>query len=233
MFRCNRDRLDWYLARGLAVAKGEDAIQLAFEPKGPGAAGDEYYLEDRQNICVVCGTDQQLTRHHVVPDSYRRHFPDGMTAHNWFDVVLLCIPCHEEYEQTALGLRQRIAGEHDIPLNGLAPPLDADAFRIVKYASALKRHWSSIPEDRRQFMIDELRRYLKKDVITQQDMLAACELDFRSRGIPAGKIIVEQIGDLDAFVQRWREHFISTMQPKYLSRRWVVNRSAAGRPLLT
>jgi hypothetical protein len=230
MFRCNRRRLDWYLVRGLAVAQGEDAIQLLFEPKGPGSAGDRYYLEDRDNICVVCGAGERLTRHHVVPDSYRRHFPAGMTAHNWFDVLLLCIQCHEEYEQRALELRQRIAGEHGIAPSGLAPTVDHEAVRVVKFACALKRHWTTIPEPRREVLLDELRRYLKKDDITEQDILAASELDSRlGGGLPAGKIVIEQTSDLDAFVRRWREHFITTMQPRYLSRHWIVNRTADGR----
>jgi hypothetical protein len=230
MFRCNRRRLDWYLARDLALEKGENAIQLLFEPKGPGAAGDRYYLEDRDNVCVVCGAVEQLTRHHVVPDSYRRHFPGGITAHNWFDVLLLCISCHEEYEQRALDLRQQIADEHGVALNGLAPPVDNEALRAVKFASALKRHWPTIPEPRREVLLDELRRYLKKDIITEQDILATSELDSRTgRGIPAGKIIVEQTSNLDVFVRRWREHFIATMQPRFLSRHWVVNRTADGR----
>lgn len=230
MFRCNRRRLDWYLARGLAVAQGEDSIQLLFEPKGPGAAGDRYYLEDRDNVCVVCGAAEQLTRHHVVPDSYRRHFPTGMTAHNWFDVLLLCIECHEAYELRALELRQRIADEHGISLNGQPPPIDKEALRVVKVACALRRHWRTIPEPRREVLLDELRRYLKKDLITEQDILTASDLDIRlGGGLLAGKIIIEQTSDLDAFVRRWREHFIITMQPRFLSRHWAVNRTADGR----
>jgi len=230
MFRCNRRRLDWYLARGLAVAQGEDGIQLLFEPKGPGAGGDRYYLEDRDNICVVCGAAEPLTRHHVVPDSYRKHFPTGMTAHNWFDVLLLCIECHEAYEQRALELRRRIAEEHGVPLGGQAPTVDKEALRAIKFACALRRHWATIPALRRELLLGELRRYLKKDLITEQDILTASELDTRlGGGLLAGKIIIEQTSDLDAFVRRWREHFIVTMQPRFLSRHWVVNRTADGR----
>src|SRR5260370_33987786 len=99
-----------------------------------------------------------------------------MTDDNWFDVLLLCIPCHTEYEQQALDLRHRIAEEHGIPQSGVEPAVDSDVFRIVKYASALKRHWCTSTEPRRQVRQALLRRDLGSVDINANLMLWSSDL---------------------------------------------------------
>lgn len=46
--------------------KEEHAIQLTFEAKGQGHDENDYMIEDRKNICVVCASQAGLTLHHVV-----------------------------------------------------------------------------------------------------------------------------------------------------------------------
>ena len=75
MFHCNEDKINWYLTRNLADKISPTAIQLRFKPNGPGHMGDHYYMSQKENKCVVCGTESQLTRHHVIPYCYRRYFP--------------------------------------------------------------------------------------------------------------------------------------------------------------
>ena len=57
----------WYLDRRLAEQIDEHSIKLTFDPKGPGHMNDPniYYLEDRQNHCVVCGSTRNIISHHV------------------------------------------------------------------------------------------------------------------------------------------------------------------------
>lgn len=65
MFRCNQKKARWYLDRELAVKrdKEEHAIQLTFEAKGQGHDENDYMIEDRKNICVVCASQAGLTLH--------------------------------------------------------------------------------------------------------------------------------------------------------------------------
>jgi hypothetical protein len=62
-----RKKLNWYLDRNLAEKLDDCSIRLIFQPNGVGHVNpdEEYYLEDRDNICVVCGTSSDLTLHHV------------------------------------------------------------------------------------------------------------------------------------------------------------------------
>jgi exonuclease 3'-5' domain-containing protein 2 len=73
-------RFKWYLKKGLAKQIDENSIQLNFLPKGNGNVGDDFYLNERKNRCVCCGTDDNFTKHHVVPQEYRIHFPLEMKS---------------------------------------------------------------------------------------------------------------------------------------------------------
>ena len=79
MFRCVTRKAQWYLTRDLAnmISEIPPVIQLKFEPGGLGWFGDEFALTQKQNLCVVCGTEElpRLTKHHIVPTLYKKHFP--------------------------------------------------------------------------------------------------------------------------------------------------------------
>jgi hypothetical protein len=56
------------------VKVGEDplSVQLKFEPKARPTSSQDYYLQDKENICVVCGADEDYVRKIVVPQEYRK-----------------------------------------------------------------------------------------------------------------------------------------------------------------
>ncbi|BFZ63689.1 hypothetical protein YB2330_004821 [Saitoella coloradoensis] len=172
MFRCSMKKIKWYLDRDLArpytpptsdsirnSERGEEtgfgeeesvpqSIILLFTPKGSGRVneGEEWYLEERMEVCVVCGlspssassTDPTtppnnappsahgsagasggLTLHHIIPHTYTQHFPLPYKSHSSHDILPLCIPCHLTYEaRVSLPLRRRIADEFGVGLEG-------------------------------------------------------------------------------------------------------------------
>src|SRR5271154_4010708 len=82
---CDKKRFNWYLKKGLANQIDDKSIQLNFSPKGTGCSERGQYLKTpRQSICVVCGTDKDLTKHHVVPTRFRKHFPVEIKSHASF-----------------------------------------------------------------------------------------------------------------------------------------------------
>ena len=84
MFLANKKKINWYLDRGLAVKIDDSSIKLTFEPKG---SGEKIIpLIDRENICVVCGTIDDLTHHHVVPTVIKKRLPLEYREHSSYDV---------------------------------------------------------------------------------------------------------------------------------------------------
>ena len=54
------------------VSEDPLTIMLQFEPNGRPGEDRNYYLKNKENICVVCGTDKDCVRKNIVPHEYRR-----------------------------------------------------------------------------------------------------------------------------------------------------------------
>ena len=229
MFHCNQAKINWYLKRNLADKLRDDplTIQLKFQPAGPGYKDDLYYLTPKENKCVVCGTDTHLTRHHVIPHCYRKYFPICIKDHSYHDVLLMCIECHDNYENHAGRLKQEIAEEFGVPLTGKGYGLDVNLKKINSWASALIKHGDKIPQARRKEIIEAMRTHFNKNEITEEDLISASEVEYHVKTADFarhGEYVAQNIKDLNVFVQRWRQHFLRTMNPQFMPKLWNIER---------
>ena len=233
MFRCNDEKKAWYLERGLAVVVSEDPpiIRLTFQPRGPGHDGDPYFLQQFQNRCVVCGTMKELSHHHIVPYGYRRYWDRGSeeTGRWMYDVLLLCIYCHDHYERRAHELKEEIAKEYGVPSSGISN-IGPTEVRVIKCASALYRHRDKLPEERKKEFEETVRTYLKKDTLISEDLLIWKKLVKSIEVVPAGLAISAKIKDVDEFAIRWRRHFMKCTKPRFLPDGWDPERRIYSEP---
>ena len=92
------------------ISEDPFVFQLEFEPKGRGDAAKE----PKENKCVKCGTEEDLTRHHVVPYFLRKMMNPENKNHRSDDIVPLCTSCHVDYERSSVKLKKSIMnGLHD------------------------------------------------------------------------------------------------------------------------
>jgi hypothetical protein len=226
MFRCNNDKMKWYLERNLAVLVRESPpiIRLTFTPKGPGHIGEPYFLQTFLNRCVVCGCEEELNHHHIVPDAYRRHFPRDAQGWWMYDVLLLCVPCHDHYEGFAYQLKETIAQEHGVPSSGITN-LDVVRLRAMKAGAAIHRHGKKIPREKRMLLEADFQAYFGKEATSLEDYHEVWKDIRRSiKTTPAGEIVVATLKDVDAFAVKWRRHFVEVMKPKFLPSGWEPDR---------
>lgn len=101
---------------GELIAVEPYTVQLKFEPSGRPQAEDNYYLSFKENICVVCGSDESYLRKSIVPHDYRRYFPVCMKDHHCHDILLMCYECHRVSNFYDEQLRQKLAKEYDAPV---------------------------------------------------------------------------------------------------------------------
>jgi len=221
IFYCSSRRAQWYLNRNLATVITQDPleIQLTFETKGMGNAGDKFYLQHRKNLCVVCGTGEGLTRHHVVPFCYRKHLPDDIKDHSFHDILLLCITCHDNYERHAHQLKIKLGQEYGVPIDGVSDKEGHDKYKARGYAYALIRHSEEIPVERQVAMLQYI-----VDVMGSDDIESISKTYPELNGKTQGELIVARLTDLNAFLRLWRKHFVETMNPKFLPEHWSVER---------
>lgn len=227
MFRCCRKKAVWYLDRNLGKKMQDEplTVQLSFIPKGVGHVNDPYFLQEMANRCVVCGSEKELTRHHVVPYCYRKFFPTDLKQHRSYDVMALCIPCHHKYEEHAIEIKETLAVKYSAPLGGIGVKYNKRLAIARGAAKALTENGHLIPEPRKQELINRIVDQLQREP-TEEDLKKLMDQDpYDFNGFTHhGKIVIEQITDIEVFVQEWRQHFIDKMQPQFLPSHWTIYR---------
>ena len=48
-------------------------VRLLFEPSGRPVDEQNYYLNEKDNVCVVCGADESYIRKNIIPREYRKY----------------------------------------------------------------------------------------------------------------------------------------------------------------
>ena len=164
---CDKKKVEWYLARNLAVSASEDnrTIKLTFEPQGRGFSelefiDNKFYTVDRDNKCVVCGSTDKYLKYHIVPLLYREHFPNSFKSHRSHDVVLLCLNCHVQANKETEKLKLEIAQKFDCPVIGPNNPLlllRNKVLTMTKFGLSYWKNKDAIPKDRKKILKVELR----------------------------------------------------------------------------
>lgn len=224
MFRCDEKKANWYLKRNLADIISNDplVVKLNFEPNGLGNHNKDWGLSEMPNQCVVCGNQEFLTRHHVVPYSYRRYFPLEVKSHSFHDVLSVCVDCHEKYERLADELKFNLSLKYDAPINGEIEKR-SDVLKYSKMASTLLRNDINIPKSRVIEMRNDIKSFFGIKRLTDSRLKSM--VDVRSTVIKKthGKIVIEKIDNLQYFVEVWRNHFIEKMNPQFLPKNWSIS----------
>lgn len=230
MFRCDKKRADWYLKTldkktgepiGELLSEDPYTVRLKFKPKGLGNHDKEFGLTEMDNRCVSCGTEEYLTRHHVVPYCYRRFFPLSLKSHNFHDVLALCVSCHEKYERNADKLKEQLAIEYKAPINGETIE-NKDIIKCIKISTTLLNDGIKVPKSRarrlRKYLRDRFNlKRLTRDKIEE---IASTKVVVIKR--THGEIVMSQISDIQSFVEMWRNHFVDNNDCTYLPKNWSI-----------
>ena len=227
--RCGMKKLNWYVSRGLAVqvADNPPTIRLTFEPRGRDGLDDPLLTDGKPNICVVCGTTEDLTKHHIVPYSFVKHMAVDKKVDVIHDIYPLCRDHHTEYEKLSMDRRKEMAEEFGVPLYGLDKAELRVVSRAIKSASALIRHGKDIPKERKQSLIDDVKEFLRIETdptLQQLEYVSTYSVKNHKDYVNFSKHVANQYGDLEEFAKEWRIHFMETMQPKFMPDNWSVDR---------
>lgn len=224
--RCQNDKIEWYLSRKLAEVVETDpylTIKLNFQPKGMGNAGIDFYLQDKENICAVCGTTQDLTKHHCVPICYRKHMPDDYKMNTSHDILPLCAVCHAIYEPHANAFKRDLVIDYGIIIKK-QPQVNPQEAKAKKAAYAIIRHAYQMPLKRLNELYDIIRNFLGKKNFNYGDIFNLA-VKTKKQYLPLNqyKYIIDHTDNLDEFIKMWRQHFLDVMTPQHLPEFWTVD----------
>jgi hypothetical protein len=188
-------------------------VRLNFEPKGRGGPNGP-----RLNECARCGSTDNLERFRLVPRCYSRHM---IFSHEFHGIVPLCQECHLLGERASFDLREIIATELQIPTRCL----DEKAARLAR---VLLQHGQQMPPAKKNELLCELRELapglgLGLDVDLDLEGEGWAEVLRASVG-DHGKRVVDRLREepdgLSSLVSRFRDHFVSRLQPRFLPFDW-------------
>ncbi|KAI5102377.1 exonuclease 3'-5' domain-containing protein 2 [Silurus meridionalis] len=237
---CDKKKAKWYLDKGIGelVSEKPFIVRLLFEPSGRPESQKDYYLTAKENVCVVCGKVESYIRKNIVPHEYRRHFPAEMKDHNSHDILLLCTSCHAASNVYDGFLKQQLADEFSAPQGceeGVRLLEDSDRRRVRSAARALLSTSNSMPPSRREELLSVVRAYFCKEEeekeVSEELLHTAANLEtriFNESYVPHGLKVVQAYAEqglrgLIDLERRWRQHFLSSMQPNFLPPLWSVD----------
>ena len=225
MFLCEEKRAKWYLERNLAekISENPITIQLIFKPNGLGNNDKPFGLMEMENRCVICGTNEFLTRHHVVPICYRRFFPLKYKSKNHHDVLAVCFDCHEKYEYKALELKKKLGDLYDAPLDGLLDKSAEGSPKIIGYSRLLlSDKINLVPIERVELIKSVINDYLGRHY-TENDLNELSLLKTTLCKKTHGEIVVSKLTDYQSFIEMWRKHFTENNDCKHIPEKWKIN----------
>jgi len=220
--RCSYQRAHWYVKKGLASVISEQpyGVLLNFDPGVPVEDREIIYAVHKENICCVCGNSDigQLTRHHIVPFCFRKHFPPNYKSCLSHDVMPVCIDCHTAYHKHAT-VKIDDMFEH-CPEIHVARARKRHLQKTLRICRATSLN--TLPEGRQEELIRKLYSQWSTK-LTVEEITDRC-LKEKEIIKNDAQIYVEQLKmSLDDFVRFWRLDFVETMSPGFLPKGWSLN----------
>lgn len=223
MCRTSMRRAQWFLQKNLASWVIKDIeFQLNFVPAGYGKSDIPYYTVAHQNRCVVCGVEHNLNKHHVFPTVFRKNMPLLYKSSNSFDVLPICIDCHEIYENEGNKLKEQIVQEY-LGRSTIHEMTESQK-KNIKIIRA--RNFIASLDENEQIVRQNKTIKPPKDVIEQYKRIASQELYETADSAHWGKQVMDIVlrnQEEQAFVEKWRKHFVETMNPQFLPEYWSVD----------
>lgn len=257
---CDTKKMNWYISRNLAIMISKDppVFKLIFEPNEKGCHDEDgkdskFYTTERLNRCVVCGSESQYMRFHIVPVLYRQFFPEQLKSHKSHDVNLLCFNCNEKANKLYEIKKKQISEHYNVPLivhsKTQEDYLSID--QLIRKAKTLYKKNNSLPHENKSCLkkqildlVNQLKNSsahielfenvfsniqneslddLNDDITEKIAQYHPHQISSSDKKNLHGKLVVDQIKDLKAFIKEWRIYFVEQMEPKFLPSEWRID----------
>jgi hypothetical protein len=216
--------MNWYIKKDLVTHIKDKVYRLKFEPKGKGNT-NPFFLERIPNKCVVCGSEEHLSRHHIVPYQYRKVLPNDYKNSNHFDILCVCLDCHEAYEDIANKFKDKLHKEYDVAITQKNTSYETIvAINGILYV--LKEKINELNEKSIASLLSNLKKHVGYGISLEE----AFAMDYhdipednyyeRRDSILLDKFLANN-HTYEDFILMWRNHFLDTMKPKFISKNWL------------
>lgn len=215
---CDIKRYNWYIRHNVAVPYGEKTVKLLNPPEYKNGK-DIYTPVERNTVCVVCGAENDLTKFHVVPSQFKKHFPDNKKEHNSSDVVLLCIDCSVIANNITDMFKKQIFDMLNVSPKNFTDPIKVNIRKLAMKVDKNKNHGKAYEAD-----LHTLTKLLKRenDPLTDDEIreyrCMSSETNYKGFNTIGEYVtnIFKNNNKIDYFSTKWRDNFVENLEPKYL-----------------
>lgn len=152
---------------------------------------------------------------------------DRVKGRSSYDIVLLCRKCAHRLSAADGLLKAQLSAELGIPLegNGSKWIFDDEAVRLAKVAGTLLRI-RGLGQARRAELEAEIRASTGAEEVTEEVLKTVANRQTRSLNpdwqsheqLVVATLVTDQL--IEAFVHRWRRHFMDALRPQFMSPHW-------------
>lgn len=206
---CSNAKAKFYLKKNLAEYIDDKNIKLFFEPKYKNKI-----LIIKENICIVCGTKDNLSKHHIIPYCYIKHMPTNVKKCFSNDIYFLCEEHHKKYEIFAEKEKVKLLDKFGYDCHGLPKDISCKIRMATNLNLSLNKHWLNTKA--RENILNKLKNINCENWeyfdVTEHPLY-----------MNPSKLIINNFKNINQLCVFWRKHFVNTMNPKYLPKEWNLN----------
>lgn len=221
LFNCDSKKANWYVNKKLAtwIDDVPGHFKLNFKPNGIGNRKmGKYFTEYIKNQCVICGNGEKLTKHHVVPSCYKKHFPLACKSNDHFDVLLICIDCHERLEESYDKRKKFLHSPH----RKILEPEFTKYKTLNSIIKTSQKYLDIVDDDFRKKMVEKAME-IDPSMDSFEKICAAEVYDIGGNLDQqiCQRIVNDEKDDIKNFIVSWRKLFLEEGQPKFLPNGWL------------
>lgn len=218
IFRCNQSRLAFYQKKNLVECIGDNKYKLNFFHNCSNSKTE--LSAQRDNKCVRCGCEDflTLTRHHIIPTRFRKHFPLEIKSYNSKYIVFLCTDCHYEYNECETIFNEELAEKFNVKsYKECCYDIVTEKKILVGIANTLIYYKDKLPIHRINFLEERFKKITGLEPV-EENLFKSKKRRYEpmSPENDFGRLIFDKITNIYEFQQMWLEHFVNNMNPKYL-----------------
>lgn len=220
-------KVEWYTKNNLGTIVQTDPnviVKLHFEHKPKLHPSFENYMSAvRRNRCVACGIVDNLTKHHIVPRCYSKYFPSKFKKYNFYDLVPLCISCHNTYEVSAQEYKTELMHKYNLKPNPHYPFKSKKYSIAYAYANLLIKCEVGSKEYLmlRKKICGALDKYVSDGFI--EWIVEQNGNPWKTGSSDYQRLINKIQPNYNDFILKWRHHFINNAKPKYMPEFWSTS----------
>ena len=221
---CNMNKLDWYKRKGLGEMIDDKTMKLNFIPnyRKEKTVIDEFRESagkiGRENICVGCGSSDELSSATLVPKQVKRCYPTDLKRHRSDLIVVLCRECLDDHLYFQDLLKDEILADYGYTKQDIH---DKEKLSLKQASRTLLRRSQRADKLRLKGIEEIIKKFFNGIEPSKEELEKNAEID--TYKLYDGKILFEYIIDdiikknqFVDFENRCLIHFYKNMEPQFV-----------------